>query len=125
MAVYTSQRLGAVHPSTPTGFERESDQHPLDAPGIGARHVLGQPVFAQQLARHFHHDVVGLQQAALQVVAKAAQALQAAGAAGQDLDIVLLADFARRAQGRLALADFRLLAEAYLCLLYTSPSPRD
>ena len=37
------------------------------------------------MARHLDHDVVGFQQAIGQVFAVAAQALVAAGAAGQDL----------------------------------------
>ena len=54
-----------------------SDQHALDAAGVGARHVVFQPARAQQPARHLDHDVVGLQQAALQVVLVARQPLQA------------------------------------------------
>jgi hypothetical protein len=41
-------------------------------PLVGALHILGHPVLAQDLVGHLDHDVVGLQQAVLQVVARSA-----------------------------------------------------
>jgi hypothetical protein len=34
-------------------------QNPLNTAAIGARDVIFHPVFPQQMARHFNHDVVG------------------------------------------------------------------
>ena len=50
----------------------------------------------------------------MQVVAKAAQALQAGRAAGQDLDVVALAQQALAAQLGLSLEDFFFFAKTHL-----------
>ena len=53
-----------------------SYEHTLDATVVGTLHILGQPVLAQDLFGHLDHDVVGFEQAGLQVVAVAGDALQ-------------------------------------------------
>src|ERR1700712_855723 len=64
-----------------------SYEHAFDAAVVGRSDVLGHPVCAQDEIGHLDHDVVGFEQAVVQVVAVAAQALQAARAAGQNLDV--------------------------------------
>lgn len=73
-AIFTAQRAIVRHTSTR-----------LDATIAGTLHILGQPVLAQDLLGHLDHDVVGFEQAGLQVVAVAGDALQAARAAREDL----------------------------------------
>lgn len=60
----------------------ESQQHPLDAPAVGAGDEIGHPVFAQPVLRHFDDDVVGLDPGIVNVTGNA---LQAGGAGGEQL----------------------------------------
>ena len=71
-------------------------------------------MLAQNLFGHFNDDVVGLQQAVLQVVLVAFKALQAAWATGENLHIGLRRHAAVGAQQCLALLDFFFLAKAHL-----------
>ena len=53
-----------------------SDQHAFNTAGVGAPHVIRQPVLAEQMLGNFHHDVIGVH---LRIVVKALQTLQAGG----------------------------------------------
>jgi hypothetical protein len=92
----------------------DSDQHTFNAAIVGQFDVVWHPLLAQNLPGHFNHNVVGLQQTVLQVVAITTQSLQAGRAGGQHFDVVLGAQPPQSAQFCLAIANFFFLAEPYL-----------
>ena len=64
-------------------IDQTLQQHFLHAAVIGFFHKLVQPVFAEDVFRHFDNDVVG---GHVVVVGVAAQTLQAGGAGGEHFD---------------------------------------
>src|SRR5215468_10500077 len=60
------------------------DQYALDSAIVRTGDVVGHPVFAEHVTRDFDDDVVRFD---VGVFVIARQALQARGAAGQDLDV--------------------------------------
>ena len=64
-------------------IDQALQQHFLHAAVVGFFHKLVQPVFAEDMFRHFDNNVVGRH---IVVVGVAAKALQAGGAGGEHFD---------------------------------------
>src|ERR1019366_6085993 len=99
--------------------QRSLHEHPLDTAVVGLGHVLRHPPLAEDAVSHLDDDVIGLEQAAGKVALVALQALQAARAGCEDLQVALgcVGTGARRdprPQSRLVLAQLLFLAKAHL-----------
>src|SRR5664280_814534 len=114
--------VGPGHGPGPTAVRQVAaalDEHALDAALVGERHVLRHPVVAEDAVGHLDDDVVGFEQAGRQVALVALQALQAARARGQDLQVCLGRALLRAcrqhgSERRLVLAQLFGLAKANL-----------